>query len=358
MGLHELYGKKWWFSDTLLLVVLVCSIVVLMSGKAMAAATCSGNPAADTFNFPPVISVPRDSTQVMALTGWVAGASATNWWSCNTSNDSNTGSAVFKPVSANSSYSDGGDTYTIWKTSKDGVGFVLKYNLYANGCGWAGWGKLVSSANAYAFNFCNSNGSVTNGGQVQIRLVQYGQITAGVLAGGELTRAVTYVDGNYGTQGGPKQFLASSVQFNVLMCQVDSVDLQLADSYVWDYASTTEVKKKPLQIQVKNCPSGMNVIRYELDPIGANIISSTNGTFSNQSGPGMAGGVGIRITDSTGINPVKFADPSYTLAGYSPTSGNSMLPINLNVAYYRTGTAAQVTPGQVVGLVQLTMLYL
>lgn len=176
--------------------------------------------------------------------------------------------------------------------------------------------------------------------------------------GGELTRALTYINGGYGTQGGPKQFLTSSVQFNVLMCQVDSVDLQLADSYVWDYASTTEVKKKPLQIQVKNCPSGMNVIRYELDPIGANIISSTNGTFNNQSGSGMAGGVGIRITDSTGTNPIKFADSSYTLAGYSPTSGNSMLPINLNVAYYRTGTAAQVTPGKVVGLVQLTMLYL
>ncbi|WEJ72981.1 MULTISPECIES: fimbrial protein [unclassified Pseudomonas] len=329
-----------------------------MSGKAVAAATCSGNPAPDTFNFPSAISVPRDSTQVTALTGWVAGPSATNWWNCNTSNNSNTGSAVFKPASANASYSDGSGTYTVWKTSKDGVGFVLKYNVYANGCGWAGWNGLVSSTYPYGYNACNADGAITNGGQVQIRLVQYGQITAGMLVGGELTRAVVYVDGSYGAQGGPKQFMTSPVQFNVLMCQVDSVDLQLADSYVWDYASTTEVKKKPLQIQVKNCPSGMNVIRYELEPIGASIISSTNGTFSNQSGPGMAGGVGIRITDSTGTNPIRFADSSYTLAGYSPTSGNSMLPINLNVAYYRTGTAAQVTPGQVVGLVQLTMLYL
>lgn len=357
MGLHELYGKKWWFSDTLLLVVLVCSIVVLMSGKAMAAATCSGNPAADTFNFPPVISVPRDSTQVTALTGWVAGPSSTNWWSCNVSSSTPTGVAFYQPTDTGTTYVDGGTTYKVFKTDKDGVGFILKYNVYANGCGWSGWFPLIGST-TYMYRSCNANGSVTNGGQAQIRLVQYGQITAGILAGGELTRALTYINGGYGTQGGPKQFLTSSVQFNVLMCQVDSVDLQLADSYVWDYASTTEVKKKPLQIQVKNCPSGMNVIRYELDPIGANIISSTNGTFNNQSGSGMAGGVGIRITDSTGTNPIKFADSSYTLAGYSPTSGSSMLPINLNVAYYRTGTAAQVTPGKVVGLVQLTMLYL
>lgn len=335
------FGNKLWRRGYAAVFFLaVFGVLGMSSGRAEAAATCSGNPPPDTFNFPAVISVPRDATQVNALTGWVAGGSSTNWWTCSTSGSTFTGTGVYKPTSANATYSDGGDTYTVWKTSKDGVGFILKYNNYANGCGWAGWTPLATSANPYGSNTCNSNGTVTNGGQVQIRLVQYDKITAGILAGGELTRAVAAVDGSFGTQGGPKQFLSSVVQFNVLMCQVDSVDLQLADSYVWDYASATEVKKKPLQIQVKNCPSGMNVIRYELDPIGASIISSTNGTFSNQSGAGMATGVGLRVTDSTGANPVRFGDSSYTLAGYSPASGNSMLPIDLNVAYYRTGTAA------------------
>ncbi|MNM98271.1 Fimbrial protein [compost metagenome] len=204
---------------------------------------------------------------------------------------------------------------------------------------------------------CNANGNLTNGGQIRMRLISTGLIEAGTLASSTPVMGYSVINNVPGSPGtGNKSFTISSVNFVALSCSVDNINVKLDDVKKSDFASATSLKTKAFAFTLKSCPAGMNTIQYRLDPLGT-VISSTDGTFANATGPDMAQGVGLRITDSANTAAVRLGDSSYVVSGYSPASGNSSLTIPMNVSYYRTGAASAVTPGKVSGVAQLTVYY-
>jgi major type 1 subunit fimbrin (pilin) len=345
--------------------------VGIWSQQSFASGSCSfTGPAAESFTFPSPISIPRDNTASMiALTNWVSGAAVTNLYTCTSNNDTRVGLGIKFPTLAQAgTFSEGGLTYKVFNTTVPGVGIIYGLRLYASGpyCGlqggvngWTDW--LAASGNAYSIANCYSvNADTTTsyyGAQIRARLVRTGKLTAGTMPSFTLTNSAQEIDGNYSTSVGSQNYLINPVNFQALSCTADGADITLDSAKKADFESATSLKTKPFQFTLHNCPAGMNSIRYQLDPIGP-IISAADGTFQNASGTDMAKGVGLRITNDANSAPIRFGDSSYVVADYNSASGNASLPIKMNVSYYRTGTAAQVTGGKVRGTAQLTLFYL
>ncbi|MFV3306877.1 fimbrial protein [Pseudomonas sp. NY15181] len=345
-------------------------LLSIWSQQLLASSNCSftgGGP--ETFTFPSPISVPRDNTATMTpLSSWVSGAAVTNIYTCTSDSNTKVGIGLkFPSLAQAGSYTEGGLTYKVFNTGLAGVGIVYGYRLYSAGphCadagGINGWGPWSASpgVNPYNFAYCYSveSTSSTYGAQLQARLIKTGKIAAGTMPSLTLSYTALYTDGNYSTGVGSTNYLVSSVNFQALGCTADGADVILDVARKADFTAATSVKTKPFQFTLRNCPAGMNSIKYQLDPIGT-IINATDGTFQNATGTDMAKGVGLRITNEANTAPIRFGDASYVVSDYSPTSGNSSLPIKMNVSYYRTGTAAQVTAGKVRGTAQLTVFYL
>lgn len=339
---------------TLLLRAVFVLLLATGSGYSFAAVTCTGNPNTEVLSFP-TVSVPRDASNNTPLTPWVYSGAYT-YWTCNASGSTGSGTR-FDPISAatGSTYSESGVNYPVFSTDMPGIGVVMTARAYANGCSWLSWGAVGGTPPAGGL--CNSNGSISNGGQLGMRLIKIGPITGGILPPQLPVKGVAIAATGTISGAGIKQFSTAPVTINVLSCSVDGVDIQLDPVMKSSFSTAVSPKTKSFAFVLRGCPAGMNTIKYQLDPVNT-IISSTNGTFANNTGSDMAKGVGLRITDGTNTSPVRFGDSSYVVPGYSAASGNSTLSVQMNVSYYRTGAATDVTPGQVVGLVQLTIFYL
>ncbi|MFS2124981.1 fimbrial protein [Pseudomonas sp. Pseusp97] len=343
----------------------------IWSEQSLAAGSCTFSGAgSETFTFPSPISVPRDNAASMTpLSGWVTGAAVTNLYACTSNNGTRVGIGIKFPTLAQAgTYSEGGLNYKVFNTNVPGIGIVYGFRLYATGpyCGqqgglngWSGW--LAASGNPYSSADCYSdNATVTNssfGAQMQVRLIKTGKVAAGTMPSFTLNYTAQDIDGAFSTSVGSKNYLINPVSFQALGCTAEGADVILDTARKADFASATSIRTKPFQFTLRNCPAGMNSIKYQLDPIGT-IISATDGTFQNASGTDMAKGVGLRITNETNTAPIRFGDSSYVVSNYNTASGSSSLPIKMNVSYYRTGTAAQVTGGKVRGTAQLTLFYL
>ncbi|MBD9578604.1 fimbrial protein [Pseudomonas sp. BGr12] len=351
----------------------ICALalaVFFWGQNALAAATCTFNgTGAENFTFPGPISVPRDNSASMApLSNWVTGEAATNIYTCTLSNSTKGGIGIKFPTMAQAgSYSEGGITYKVFNTSVQGVGIVYGFRLYTGGnyCdqsggvnGWNPWGS-GSGSTPYSYRWCDNlqSGSYSFGAQLRFRLIQTGRITAGTVPTFTMSNSAQVTDGTFSTAAGSRNYVISPVAFQALSCTAVGANVTLDTAKKSDFTDATSVRTKPFQFTLQNCPAGMNSIKYQLDPIGT-IISATDGTFQNATGADMAKGVGLRITNEANTAPVRFGDSSYTVANYSPTSGNTTLPIKMNVSYYRTGAATQVTGGKVRGTAQLTVFYL
>ncbi|MBB4867721.1 major type 1 subunit fimbrin (pilin) [Pseudomonas nitritireducens] len=359
-------GRLWSLATYLSLVVAMAS----WSQLSAAASSCQFNgSSAETFNFPSPISVPRDNSASMhPLTNWVSGDSASNIYTCTADNSTQVGIGIKFPVLGQAgTYSEGGESYKVFNTSIPGVGVVYGFRYYTTGpgcdqnsgtIGWYSW--MTGSGNIpYSNRYCESvpSASYSFGAQLQFRLIQTGKLTAGTMPAFTLTYTALNTNGVFSTSTGSRNYIIGSVNFQTLGCTAEGADVILDTAQKSDFASATSVRTKPFQLTLRNCPGGMNSIRYQLDPIGT-VISATDGTFQNATGTDMAKGVGLRITNEANTAPIRFGDSSYVVSDYSPTSGNSSLSIKMNVSYFRTGTAAQVSGGNVRGTAQLTVFYL
>jgi type 1 fimbria pilin len=343
----------------------------LWSQNAAASATCQFTGAgSEMFNFPSPISKPRDdSTSMQPLTNRVQGQQTSNIYTCTADNNTEVGIGIqFPTLGQAGTYSEGGISYKVFNTSITGVGVVYGFRWYTTGpgCdqngGYIGWYPWATGSGGFPYSnrHCETTagtGSYVFGAQLQARLIQTGKISAGTMPSFTLTNTALDTSGAFSTSTGSTNYIIGPVTFQSLSCIAEGGNYTLPTAKKSDFASATSVNTTPFQFTLRSCPSGMTAIKYQLDPVGT-VISSTNGTFQNATGTGMAQGVGFRITDETNASPVRFGDSSYTVSSYSPTSGNSSIPIKMNVSYYRTGTAAQVTGGQVKGTAQLTVFYL
>ncbi|MEE9098803.1 fimbrial protein [Pseudomonas nitroreducens] len=357
-------------------VAAIGTMLVALSGswslESHAAVTCTFNgPASESFTFPGPISVPRDNATPVPLTSWVIGQAQTNIYTCTISNSEDGGGIGIKfPTQEQAgTYSEGGITYKVFKTGLDGVGVIYGFRIYSagNNCdknGFInGWNPYATGSGtvSYSDRYCGDlspEGSTYNfGAQLQFRLIKTGKIAAGNTPLLTLTYTAQGTNRVYSTAVGSKSYIINPVNFQTLACTAEGGDVMLDDVHKGAFASAITLKTKPFQFTLRNCPAGMNTIQYQLDPIGS-IISATNGTFQNASGADMAQGVGLRITDESNTSPIRFGDSSYVVQNYDPSAGNQTLPIKMNVSYYRTGTAEQVTGGLVRGIAQLTLFYL
>ncbi|WP_447748446.1 fimbrial protein [Pseudomonas nicosulfuronedens] len=364
---------NWHITRRLWIYAKICALILpmlLWGQTALAAATCTFNgTGAENFSFPGPISVPRDNSASMApLSSWVTGEAATNIYTCTLSNSTKGGIGIKFPTMVQAgSYSEGGITYKVFNTSVTGVGIVYGFRIYSGGTyceqsgganGWNPW-ATGSGTIPYSDRWCDNiqSSSYSFGAQLKFRLIQTGRISAGTVPTFTMTFSALETDGAFSTGIGSRNYVIGPVTFQALSCTAVGADVIMDTAKKSDFASSTSVRTKPFQFTLQNCPAGMNSIKYQLDPIGT-IISATDGTFQNATGTDMAKGVGLRITNEANTAPIRFGDASYVVSDYSPTSGNSNLPIKMNVSYYRTGSAAQVTGGKVRGTAQLTVFYL
>jgi major type 1 subunit fimbrin (pilin) len=250
-------------------------------------------------------------------------------------------------------YTESGGTYNVFNIGLPGVGVVFAYRSHTSTLGWSSYKPWNSPYNVDGYGTTGGSGDYQVGGQVKMRLIQTGKISAGTTTAFTPVRAEASPD--WGTVASTKYFTVNPVTFNALSCSAEGMNVTLPSVQKSEFSSNITPKVTPFQFTLRNCPAGMESITYQVTPMSP-IITSADGTFANSTGTGMALGVGLRITDSTNTAAVDFAS-IYPVADYSPTSGNSALPIPMHVSYFRTDTADAVSPGRVQGALQLTVFY-
>lgn len=332
-------------------------VCLFTSHQAFATVSCTGFPVTDTYNFPSPISVPRDRDAIgVPLTEWVAGPSNAAWWNCaTTQNGDRTGVRLTAQVGLGQGYyTDAKGFYTIHNTSKPGVGLLIRASVYLGDGGWIRdndiqletYWDVISRTTPSSFG---------EGGQVFMRLIKTGPISAGTLSSFSALKA--NVQATNSVSGiGTKDFIVNTTSFITTSCTAEGANVTLPTVNKSEFGSDTIVGITPFQFTLRNCPAGMDSITYQVSPMSP-IITAADGTFANGTGTDMAQGVGFRITDGGNIAPVVLDSGIYTLSNYDTVSGNSVLSIPMNVSYFRTDAAQNVTPGRVQGALQLTVWY-
>lgn len=104
-------------------------------------------------------------------------------------------------------------------------------------------------------------------------------------------------------------------------------------------------------IGLNGCPSGLNAVKYQIDPVTA-IVPGTGNTVVTLNGDSTASRVGVQLLDGNGT-PLPLSSP-LTFSGYSSgTGGNYTIP--LKARYYQIATP--VGPGAANAAMIFTMTY-
>jgi len=325
-------------------------------------ASCSGTAQTIPVSMPSPVTVPRDAVNGTLLTAWISTPATNNYYSCTVSGSGSTG-MLFEPLSMTKSgmtvKGPTGVTYTVWNTNVPGVGIAIGIRSYVNGCQWQAWLDLGTPSTLFPSPWtgwvCNSNGSVTNGGQAQMALVKTGAVTAGTMTGGVLFEggSAQSTTGTYTVAtASRKSFSLSSTIINVSACTTPNVTVDMGSHMQSEFTGIGSTTKQAVAVNVavNACPIGLNSILYEFDPVNA-VLDATNGVLALSSGS-TATGIGLQLKDSSG-NALKY-NTKYTLTSYSSATGGSYT-IPLTARYYQT--AAKVTAGSANAVLTFTMTY-
>ncbi|WP_186199907.1 fimbrial protein [Burkholderia gladioli] len=329
---------------------------------------CTGTAQTIPVSMPASITVPRDAANGTVLTSWVSTAATSNYYSCTVvaANGVQPASGMaFQPLSLTkaglSVTGPNGVAYTVWNTNVPGVGIAIGVRVYANGCGWQGWGDLGTPSGflgpPWKGSACNSpNPPVINGGQTQMALVKTGTITAGTVSGGVLFEGTSItsmnINGPYTiATSGRKSFSLSQTIINVAACTTPNVTVTMGSykqsAFTGMGSSTPAVAFK---VGVNACPAGLNSIQYQFVPVNA-VLDTTNGVLALSS-DSTAAGIGLQLKDNSG-KALKY-NTQYTLTSYNGSTGGSYtIPLTAN--YYQT--SASVTPGSANAVLTFTMTY-
>ncbi|WP_236668291.1 fimbrial protein [Burkholderia sp. ISTR5] len=329
---------------------------------------CTGTAQTIPVSMPASITVPRDAANGTVLTSWVSTAATSNYYSCTVvaANGVQPASGMaFQPLSLTkaglSVTGPNGVAYTVWNTNVPGVGIAIGVRVYANGCGWQGWGDLGTPSGflgpPWKGSACNSpNPPVINGGQTQMALVKTGTITAGTVSGGVLFEGTSItsmnINGPYTiATSGRKSFSLSQTIINVAACTTPNVTVTMGSykqsAFTGVGSSTPAVAFK---VGVNACPAGLNSIQYQFVPVNA-VLDTTNGVLALSS-DSTAAGIGLQLKDNSG-KALKY-NTQYTLTSYNGSTGGSYtIPLTAN--YYQT--SASVTPGSANAVLTFTMTY-
>ncbi|MGZ2749398.1 fimbrial protein [Burkholderia stagnalis] len=343
------------------------ALVVLMLGlgsrAAFATVSCTGKAQTVTISMPASVTIPRDAANGTVLTSWIPTVATSNFYNCTVSNQSPSGMA-FEPLSltkAGMTVTQNGVVYTVWKTNVPGVGVAIGVQSIVNGCGAQPWQDLGTPTPPFPSPWvgyaCNQNGSITNGGKAQVALVKTGPITAGTVSGGVLfegasATAQSSASGYTIDTSGRVSYSLTSTIINVAACTTPNVTVNMGSTMQSAFKGIGSATNPPVAVNVavNACPSGLNSIQYQFNPVNA-VLDSTNGVLALSS-DSTASGIGLQLKDSSG-NALKYNTP-YTLTSYNTSTGGSYT-IPLKAAYYQT--AATVKPGSANAVLTFTMTY-
>ncbi|WP_206438148.1 fimbrial protein [Burkholderia stagnalis] len=332
-----------------------------------ASISCTGTAQTVTLTMPSSVTIPRDAPVGTRLTNWVPAQNVSNYYKCTVSGVMVAG-MLFEPQSLTTAgttvATPNGGTYTVWNTNVPGVGVAIGVSTFANQCGSQPWQDLGKPSGRFPSPWtgavCNTDGiatSITNGGQAQVALVKTGPITAGTVTGG-----VLFVGASVTTTGGSSvytvaasplvSFSLTSTIINVAACTTPNVTVNMGSTMQSAFKGIGSTSTPPVAVNVavNACPSGLNLIQYEFNPVNA-VLDSTNGVLALSS-DSTANGIGLQLKDDSG-NALKY-NTKYTLTSYNTSTGGSYT-IPLKAAYYQT--AATVKPGSANAVLTFTMTY-
>ncbi len=342
---------------------LLASLLVVSSTGAWATSSCKANYSAFTLSMPASVAVARDAANGSLLTAWVQTSQLTNYYTCTVTQSTGTGvdfETAGIVTSTRTAYQVpyNGYSLSVYPTNVPGIGIAMGGSIYINGCSW---GAFTDFSRLGAQ--CNSNGTVTNGGQLVVALVKTGDITPGTVSG-LVAQAFSWEGATSAPAGdnpaaGVINFSITPVAITVMTCTTPDVSVPMGTFKTTDFPSVGSLSPNPagFAIQLLNCPGGTAVsgtqagqihsIQYRIDPTSGTLATNV----AALSGSPSATGVGIELFNSSGaVFPLA---TSTTLSGYNSASGGSY-SIPMTARYYRTGT---VTAGPANATMTLTVSY-
>jgi major type 1 subunit fimbrin (pilin) len=341
--------------------LLMLALVLLYSlGAKAALPVCTASGTAFTVNMPPTLVVPRDVAVGQPLTSW-SSVSAPNLWTCtNVNNNSdywNAGLAISAGSALGGSigtYSESGLTYPLFATGVPGIAVVMGFDLTRSGNCTTTTALPVGSSSAlsgipagWATGGCywfSQTGNTQVGGTFRVRLIRTaGTVTAQALNGSAVAISQAYAGGPAASiptwaslQGAPVVvFGFTPVNIVVGACSTPDVIVPMKTHSTNELTGPNSFTSSvSFNINLNNCPAGMNTIQYRIDPTTAVAIAAQSVvTLDSSSG---ATGIGVQLLNGAGT--AAFPLSSYqTFSGYnSATGGNYSIPFQAR--YYQTGS--------------------
>lgn len=253
-----------------------------------------------------------------------------------------------------------GQTYSIYRTSVEGVGIIFGVSLpdYASAGASPVWRAVLGGVENEAVPE-RSGWESTHGFSLFARLVRTGKISARgevrvdpVEAGTARTtwNGTAYPHGApFGTQGFTVNFRDNRI------CEVRTrtVGLPITELSEFPASRGPASRTHPFNIDF-HCEGGVGEVRYEFTPVGESPKEDLNNGIwglDNPDDDGTAKGVGMQLLDASG-SPIPFT--SERVLGTPSGEGPWSRPFA--VRYYRLG-AETPTPGRANASVQMLLLY-
>ena len=141
-----------------------------------------------------------------------------------------------------------------------------------------------------------------------------------------------------------------NLSFVSLACTTPNVTVDMGQANKTDFIGIgTRDGARPFEIELRDCPAGLNAIQFALAATG-NVVDASQGVIA-LSPESTASGVGIQV--KRGGSPVRYDGTAYAYPEYT---GADTYRIQFEAAYYQTQSA--VTAGSANGELEFTMSYL
>ncbi len=315
-----------------------------------------------------------------AIGSWQTATSGGIWWSCikNSTPDSivnmNMG-VLFRPIAglkdAGITVMHGKSTYTVFETGHPGLGIAVGVHPLVPGCtdsavsywdlgGKSGGTKVPNSTGWKTGSICRT--SRNTGGEVYVLFVKTGAIRTGQVArrtiaqigGLLLDDGVRPIKTLYSPDSLPKvtvSITATPITLTGCNVTVPNLAVPMGAQSASSMASVGSTgKATPFTLNFTNCPAGLTKLSYQLNAPGK-VLDAAKGIV-NLSDGSTASGVAVKLMTSSGGTLV--LDTDQTIASYNSSVGGNVA-VNLQAAYYRTGT---IKAGSANAVVTFTLGYL
>lgn len=137
--------------------------------------------------------------------------------------------------------------------------------------------------------------------------------------------------------------LSNSVTLTAPACQTANVNVHMGQHRLSDFPKDGAPSNKtiPFNIEIYNCPAGINKVMYSLVPTPSSPSLNDNQGIIKLNPGSTAMGVGLQVTDDSMV-PVPL-NISIPFKEYSSAGGNFTIP--LNARYFKIAGGSGITPG-------------